>query len=151
MEQRLRLEQVAPEAMKGMFALEEYVRSNVGLELYHLIKLRASFLNGCSFCIDMHSTDAVRAGESQRRLFAVAAWRESPFFSATERAALALTDAITNIGVAGVPDEVWNEARRHWSEKQLADILMAVVMINGWNRIAITTRKPPPPEPAPAR
>ena len=146
MEQRLRLDKVAPDAMKVMLELEQYVQSSVDHTLLHLIKLRASFINGCTFCIDMHTTDALRAGESSRRLFAVAAWRESPFFSETERAALALTDAVTNIGVAGVPDDVWNEARRFWSEKQLADVMMAIVAINAWNRIAITSRTMPPAE-----
>ena len=151
MEQRLRLEQVAPDALKAMLHLEQYVRAGVDHTLLELIKLRASVLNGCAYCIDMHSTDALRAGESVRRLFGVAAWRESPFFSESERAALALTDAVTNIGVAGVPDDVWNDARKVWSEKQLADIVMAIITINAWNRLAITMRTSPPPEPPPAR
>ena len=145
MEERLNPQLAAPEGYRAVLHLEQYVRSAVDLQLYHLIKIRASVLNGCAFCIDMHTTDALRAGEASRRLFAVAAWRESPFFTDAERAALALTDAVTQIGQAGVPDAVWNDARRLWSEKQLTDLLLAIAAINTWNRIAITTHKQPPP------
>ncbi len=145
MQQRMRLDAVAPSAMKAMLELEKYVRSNVELTLFHLIKLRASVLNGCAYCVDMHTTDALRAGESSRRLFAVSTWRESPFFTKTERVALALTDAVTRLGEGGVSDELWSEAKEVWSEKELADILMAIVTINGWNRIAVTTHAQPPP------
>jgi AhpD family alkylhydroperoxidase len=145
MEQRMRLDVVAPEAMKAMLELEKYVRKTVDNKLLELIKLRASVLNGCAYCVDMHSTDALREGEQARRLFAVSAWRESPFFSVTERTALALTDAVTRLGEAGVPDALWNEAKSTWSEKELADVLMAIVTINAWNRIAVTTHAQPPP------
>ena len=145
MEQRMRLDVVAPEAMKAMLELEKYVRKTVDNKILELIKLRASVLNGCAYCVDMHSTDALREGEQARRLFAVSAWRESPFFSVTERTALALTDAVTKLGEAGVPDALWNEAKSTWSEKELADVLMAIVTINAWNRIAVTTHAQPPP------
>jgi AhpD family alkylhydroperoxidase len=148
MEQRMNLESVAPEAMKAMLGLEKYVRGAVDHKLFELIKLRASIVNGCAFCVDMHSKDALRSGESSRRLFAVAAWRESPFFTPAERAALALTDAITEVGRAGVPDALWAEAKGLWSDKQLADVIMAIVTINAWNRIAVSTHLQPPPEPA---
>jgi AhpD family alkylhydroperoxidase len=128
-----------------MMNLEKYVRSSVEPKLLHLIKLRASIVNGCSFCVDMHSADALAVGESARRLFAVAAWRESPFFTDEERAALALTDAVTQIAEAGVPDPVWEEARRLWSEKQVADLLLAIATINTWNRLSIASHKQPPP------
>jgi AhpD family alkylhydroperoxidase len=144
MRERFNPQLASPEGYRVVMTLEKYVRSSVEPQLLHLIKLRASILNGCSFCVDMHSADALAAGESARRLFAVAAWRESPFFTDEERAALALTDAVTQIAEAGVPDAVWEDARHHWSEKQLADLLMAIVAINAWNRIAITSHKQPP-------
>ena len=148
MKDRMNIQKVAPEAVKGVLQLESYIRSNVDEKLLHLVKLRASILNGCAFCVDMHSTDALKIGESGRRLFAVSAWRESPFFTDVERAALALTDAITHIGDAGVPDDVWEAARAIGTDKQLADLVMAIVTINAWNRIAVTFHSQPPPEPA---
>lgn len=145
MEQRMRLDTVAPAAMKTMLELEGFVRGAVEHDLLELIKLRASMLNGCAFCVDMHATDALRSGEAPRRLFAVSAWRESPFFTPTERAALALTDAVTELGRDGVPDAVWREAAQVWSPEQLAGVLMAIVTINAWNRIAVSTHAQPPP------
>ena len=145
MRERLNPQQASPEGYRAVLNLEKYVRSCVEPTLLHLIKLRASILNGCSFCVDMHSADALAAGESARRLFAVAAWRESPFFTDEERAALALTDAVTQIAEAGVPDPVWDDARKFWSETQLADLLMAIVTINTWNRLSIASHKQPPP------
>ncbi|MFI6763250.1 carboxymuconolactone decarboxylase family protein [Micromonospora sp. NPDC050417] len=138
--------QVAPEAYRAVMGLENYVRSNVDHTVLELVKLRASMTNGCAFCVDMHSRDALAAGESSRRLFSVATWRESPFFDERERAALALTDAVTRLGEHGVPDEVWDEASKVWSEKELADLVMAIATINVWNRIAVTTRAQPPTE-----
>jgi AhpD family alkylhydroperoxidase len=149
MEPRMNLEQVAPEAMNAMLGLEMYVRKHVAGPLLHLVKLRASILNGCAYCVDMHSADALRAGEPARRLFGVA-WRESPFFSAPERAALALTDAVTSISVAGVPDEAWAAARAAFAERELADLVMAIVTINAWNRLAISTHAQPAAEPVKA-
>ncbi|HVK73529.1 MAG TPA: carboxymuconolactone decarboxylase family protein [Kofleriaceae bacterium] len=141
----MRLDTVAPAAMKAMLELEGFVRGAVEHDLLELIKLRASMLNGCAFCVDMHATDALRSGEAPRRLFAVSAWRESPFFTPTERAALALTDAVTELGRDGVPDAVWREAAQVWSPEQLAGVLMAIVTINAWNRIAVSTHAQPPP------
>ncbi|RKR87766.1 AhpD family alkylhydroperoxidase [Micromonospora pisi] len=146
MTQRMNMYQVAPEAYRAVMGLENYVQSNVDHTVLELVKLRASMTNGCAFCVDMHSRDALAAGESNRRLFSVAAWRESPFFSERERAALALTDAVTRLGEHGVPDEVWDEASKVWSEKELADLVMAIATINVWNRIAVTTRAQPPTE-----
>jgi AhpD family alkylhydroperoxidase len=145
-ESRLRIADVAPEAYRAVYGLEKYSASAVDPVLYELIKLRASMLNGCSFCVDMHSRDAAKAGEDSRRLFAVAAWREAPFFTARERAALALTDAVTRLGEHGVPDDVWNEAAALWPERELADILLAIATINVWNRLSIATRTTPPVE-----
>ncbi|WBB66880.1 carboxymuconolactone decarboxylase family protein [Micromonospora sp. WMMD812] len=144
--QRMNAAEVAPEAYQAVLGLEKYVRANVDHTVLELVKLRASMLNGCAYCVDMHSTDALRAGESSRRLFAVAAWRESPFFDERERTALALTDAVTHLGEHGVPDEVWDAAAKQWSEKELADLVMAIATINVWNRIAVTTRTQPPTE-----
>lgn len=144
MEPRMDAARVAPEAYRAVLGLEGYVRANVAHDVLELVKLRASMLNNCAFCVDMHSRDALAAGESSRRLFAVAAWREAPFFDERERAALALTDAVTRLGEHGVPDEVWDAAAKVWSEKELADLLMAIVTINVWNRVAVTTRTQPP-------
>ncbi|MET8912295.1 carboxymuconolactone decarboxylase family protein [Micromonospora sp. NPDC004551] len=137
---------VAPEAYRAVLGLEKYVQKNVDHTVLELVKLRASMLNGCSFCVDMHSRDALGAGESSRRLFAVAAWREAPFFTERERAALALTDAVTRLGEHGVPDDVWDAAAKVWSEKELADLLVAIATINVWNRISVSTRTEPPVE-----
>ncbi|KAB1130087.1 carboxymuconolactone decarboxylase family protein [Micromonospora sp. DT46] len=138
--QRINVAEVAPQAYQAVLGLEKYVRANVGHTVLELVKLRASMLNGCAFCVDMHSRDALASGESDRRLFAVAAWREAPFFDERERTALALTDAVTRLGEHGVPDDVWDAAAKVWSEKELADLLMAIATINVWNRIAVTCR-----------
>ncbi|WP_406041788.1 carboxymuconolactone decarboxylase family protein [Micromonospora sp. NBC_00898] len=143
---RIDMAAVAPEAYRAVLGLEKYVQTNVDHTVLELVKLRASMLNGCSFCVDMHSRDALAAGESSRRLFAVAAWREAPFFDERERTALALTDAVTRLGEHGVPDEVWDAAAKVWSEKELADLVVAIATINVWNRIAVTSRTEPPTE-----
>ncbi|MFC8847412.1 MULTISPECIES: carboxymuconolactone decarboxylase family protein [unclassified Micromonospora] len=134
---------VAPDAYRAVSGLERYARDNVEHTVLELVKLRASMLNGCAFCVDMHSRDALAAGESSRRLFAVAAWREAPFFDERERAALALTDALTRLGEHGVPDDVWDAAAKVWSEKELADLTVAIATINVWNRVVAATRRRP--------
>lgn len=143
---RIKIAEVAPEAYHAVLGLEKYIRANVDPHVLELLKLRASMLNGCAFCVDMHSSDALAAGESSRRLFAVAAWREAPFFDERERTVLALTDAVTRLGEHGVPDEVWDAAAKVWSEKELADLVIAIATINVWNRIAVTSRTEPPPD-----
>lgn len=144
-QQRLDISRVGQGAYAAMRGLEAYVRgSTVPAGLLHLIKLRASFLNGCTFCIDMHSREAQQHGEATARLFAVASWHDSSLFTRTERAALAMTDALTRLGPEGVPDDVWATARAVWSEAQIVDVIMAIVTINGWNRIAISARLQPP-------
>jgi AhpD family alkylhydroperoxidase len=143
MEERLYIEQVAPDALKAVLGLEKYVRANVDNKILELVKLRASFVNQCTWCVDSHSQDALKAGETTRRLFSVGAWHEAPWFTAKERSALALTDAITRIADGGVPDEVWQEATEHWSEKELADLVVAAATINVWNRLNIATRRAP--------
>ncbi len=141
---RIDVAAVAPDALQAYFGLELFVRRS-GLEasLLHLVKLRASYLNGCAYCVDMHSKDARRAGESEQRIYAVPVWRETPFYTPRERAALAWTEALTDIARRGVPDEVYAEAREHFEEDELVNLSMAVVVINGWNRFAIGFRTPP--------
>ncbi|HEV2291937.1 MAG TPA: carboxymuconolactone decarboxylase family protein [Gemmatimonadales bacterium] len=128
----------APGALQAMYALERYVRE-CGLErpLLELVKLRSSQLNACAYCIDMHSKDALAAGETPQRLLLLDAWREAPFYSARERAALAWTEAVTRIGDAGVSDALRSESRAQFSDRELVDLTMAVIAINGWNRLAI--------------
>ncbi|WP_431907210.1 carboxymuconolactone decarboxylase family protein [Micromonospora carbonacea] len=140
---RIDLTAVAPEAYRAVSGLERYARDNVDHTVLELVKLRASMLNGCAFCVDMHSREALAAGESSRRLFAVAAWREAPFFDERERTALALTDALTRLGEHGVPDDVWDAATKVWSERELADLTVAIATINVWNRIVAATRRRP--------
>lgn len=143
MTERMDMSKTAPDGFRAALSLERYVGANVDQPVLHLIKLRASMTNGCAYCIDMHSGDAAAAGESLQRLFALAAWWESPFFTREERAALALTDAVTDIGEDGVPDQVWEEVTGSWSEREVADLLLAIASINVLNRIAISTRKQP--------
>jgi AhpD family alkylhydroperoxidase len=143
---RINMAAVAPEAYQAVLGLEKYVRENLDHTVLELVKLRASMLNGCAFCVDMHSRDALAGGESSRRLFAVAAWRDAPFFDERERTALALTDAVTRLGEHGVPDDVWDAAAKVWSEKELANLLVAIATINVWNRISVSTRNEPPLE-----
>jgi AhpD family alkylhydroperoxidase len=141
---RLTIGAVAPGAYQAVLGLENYSREHNDPVLYELIKLRASMINGCAFCVDMHSRDALAAGEDSRRLFGVAAWHDAPFYTERERAALALTDAVTRLGDDGVPDDVWNAAAKHFTEEELANLLMAITTINVWNRLSISIRSEPP-------
>ena len=143
MEQRLNYPKLAPEPFKAMYALSGYL-AVCGLEknLLELIKIRVSQINGCAFCLDMHTKDARAAGETEQRIYLLNAWRETPFFSERERAALAWAEAVTHIS-GGVSDEVYAKAREHFSEKELVDLNWAVVSINAWNRIAISFRSVP--------
>jgi AhpD family alkylhydroperoxidase len=141
---RIDITQVSPDAYKAMAGLEAYVRrSKIEPGLLHLIKTRASQINGCAYCLDMHTKDARAHGETEQRLYTLAAWRETPFFTDRERAALAWTEALTNVAQTHVPDEVYQLARRHFSEAELVDLSLAVVAINGWNRLAIAFRAEP--------
>ena len=137
---RIDLIKLAPKGYQAVAGLDQYVRTTLDPDLLEMIKLRASMLNGCAYCVDMHSRNALEAGESTRKLFAVAAWREAPFFDAKERAALALTDAVTKLGEHGVPDDVWDEAIKEWDEKGVADLVVAISLVNLWNRLAVSTR-----------
>jgi AhpD family alkylhydroperoxidase len=144
MGQRLNYAQAFPEGIHAMQGLERAVRSS-GLEasLLELVKTRASQMNGCAFCIDMHTKDARAAGETEQRLYALSAWREGPFFTSRERAALAWTEALTNIQQGHAPDEVYEEARKEFDEAELMRLTLAITLINAWNRIAIAFRVEP--------
>ena len=141
MKQRIDHARAAPRGFQAMLGLQTYV-NNSGLEhsLLELVKMRASQINGCAYCLDMHSKDARAAGETEQRLFLLDAWREAPFYSARERAALEWTEALTLITEGHVPDEVFRSVREHFSEEELANLTLAVVAINGWNRICISFR-----------
>lgn len=144
MKERLNYANVSPDALKSMLELEKYVAGS-GLErsLYELVKTRASQINGCAFCLDMHTKDARLAGESEQRLYALSAWRETPFYSERERAALAWTEALTLISQNEVSDELYQTTRNHFSEQEIIALTMAIIAINGWNRLAISFRTPP--------
>ncbi len=135
---RMKFAKVAPEAYRLMIGLATYAAENVDRTLVDLVQLRASVLNGCAYCVDLHTIDAVKAGENTQRLFAVSVWRESKFFSAAERVALELTDAVTRLGEHGVPDELWERASATFTEKELADLLALIISINGLNRLGVT-------------
>src|SRR5207237_4379861 len=141
MKSRYDYTQAAPGAYKAMLGLEQYLHE-CGLEepLIHLIKLRASQLNGCAYCIDMHWKDLRAIGENEQRLYGLDAWHESPYYSERERAALAWTEAVTLITDGHVSDQVYEQVKPHFNDKELADLTMAVATINAWNRLAIASR-----------
>jgi AhpD family alkylhydroperoxidase len=135
---------VAPGGYQAMLGLETYLhQSGLELPLLHLLKLRASQINGCAYCIDMHWKDLRAIGENEQRLYGLDAWQESPYYSDRERAALAWTEAVTRIADSHVPDEVYEQVRRHFAEKELADLTLAIATINAWNRLAIAFRSEP--------
>lgn len=138
MEARLNFFQSSPELMKSVRDLEMAVRqSSVDKGLLHLIKLRASQINGCSYCVEMHSREAREDGESEQRVHLVAAWRESPLFSERERAAFAWTEKLTKLSDGPVEDDLYEDMLKHFSEKELVDLSVAISMINTWNRLAV--------------
>lgn len=141
MKERIDYKKVAPDAYKAMLGIEAYVRGS-GLEhsLLELVKTRVSQINGCAHCLDMHTKEARAAGESEQRLHLLPAWREAPFYSDRERAALAWAEAVTQISTNDVPDALYAEVRRHFDEKALVDLTLAIVGINGWNRLAVPFR-----------
>jgi AhpD family alkylhydroperoxidase len=144
MEARFNSAKVAPGAYKAMLGLEAYLHQ-CGLEesLLHLIKLRSSQINGCAYCLDMHWKDLRAIGETEQRLYSLDAWRECPYYTDRERAALAWTEAVTLVANDHVPDAVYEETRQHFNEKELADLTFAVATINAWNRMAIASRTVP--------
>jgi AhpD family alkylhydroperoxidase len=136
---------IVPGAMQALLAVGKTAKqSDVPTKTLHLVYLRASQINGCSFCIDMHCKDAKREAETDERLWAVAAWREAPFFTDAERAALALTEAVTRLSdrAEAVPDDVYAQAAEHYDEASLAALILNIAMINLWNRLNVTTRQP---------
>lgn len=144
MEARFNYVKAAPGVLKAMLSLGQYLH-DCGLEeaLLNLIYLRASQINGCAYCLDMHWKDLRASGESEQRLYLLDAWRESPFFTDRERAALEWTEALTLITNGHVPDEIYEKVRQHFNDKELSDLTLAVVSINGWNRLNISARTVP--------
>ncbi len=144
MEPRLDIGKIAPAAGRAMFGLERYARES-GLEtsLLELVRLRASQINGCGYCIDMHTKDARAEGETEQRLYTLSVWRETPFFSDRERAALEWTEAVTDISRNNVSDELYERVRKQFNETELVNLTIAVIAINGWNRLAIPFRSVP--------
>ena len=143
MEQRLDYVKAAPDGVGVLRQLERYLKE-AGLEpdLMELVKLRASQINGCAYCIDMHTKDARSQGENEQRLYGVTAWRETPFYSERERAALAWTESVTRISEDQVPEEIYQQVKQHFTERELVDLTLAVIAINAWNRLAISFRTP---------
>ncbi|MFO1507831.1 MAG: carboxymuconolactone decarboxylase family protein [Lysobacterales bacterium] len=141
MKQRIDYVNASPAGFKAMRNLQEHVET-CGLEhkLLELVKMRASQINGCAYCLDMHSKDARAGGETEQRLYVLNAWREAPFYSDRERAALAWTEALTRVSDNDVPDELFAEVRKQFSDKELVDLSLAIIAINGWNRLAIPFR-----------
>jgi len=144
MEPRVDVAKIDPRAYHAMAGLESYVR-NSGLDpkLLELVKMRTSQINGCAFCLDMHSKDARAMGETEQRLYALNAWRETPFYTDRERAALAWTESLTLVSTTGAPDSVFEQVRQQFSDAELVSLTMAIVAINGWNRLAIGFRAVP--------
>lgn len=141
MKERIDYRKASPEAYKVMLGIEAYVRgSGIEHSLLELVKTRVSQINGCAYCLDMHTKEARAAKETEQRLYLLPAWREAPFYTERERAALAWAEAVTQISTNDVPDELYAEIRRHFDEKMLVDLTLAIVGINGWNRLAIPFR-----------
>jgi AhpD family alkylhydroperoxidase len=134
MEPRIDYRRHGQEALKSLLELEKYI-ANSGLDhkLIHLLKMRASQINGCAYCIDMHSIDARAGGETEQRLYELDAWRETPFYTDRERAALAWTEAITNVAQTHVPDDVYEEVKKQFGEKEIVDLTLVAAVINTWN------------------
>ncbi|MEX3942373.1 carboxymuconolactone decarboxylase family protein [Paraburkholderia sp. BR10937] len=144
MQARLDFYKANPEGTKAMIALEERAsKSSIEKPLAELVRLRASQINGCAYCVDMHTADARKGGETDRRLATVSVWRETPFFTERERAALEWTESVTLLAQTHVPDEVWERVKPHFSDQEIADLTLLIIAINGWNRIAVTFRKLP--------
>ena len=140
MKHRVNIEETEPKAYKAMYGLEGYLQSSqLSKSHKNLIKIRASQINGCAYCIDMHTKEALKAGETQQRLFLISAWRETDLFTAEEKAIFALVEAVTLIHLDGVSDQVYEDAAGFFNENYLAELLMAIITINAWNRLAITT------------
>ena len=143
--QRLAWSQLAPEVMQAMIVLDQAATTGLDPALVELVKTHASMINGCAYCVDKHAADARKGGEAVHRLLALPTWRETPFFTARERAALALTEAVTLLTEGHVPDAVYDEAARQFGEDELARLISLLATINAWNRFGVTTRLSPAP------
>lgn len=144
MSQRLDFYKSSPDAIKAMVGLEQRIgKSGLEKSLVELVRLRASQINGCAYCVDTHASDARKGGENERRLATLSVWRETPFFTDRERAALEWTESLTLIADNHVPDNVWESVQPHFSPEDLTDLTLLIVAINGWNRFAIAFRKLP--------
>src|SRR6185312_3425712 len=138
---RIKIKNLEPEAYKTMLGFEHYMQSStLDKKLLELVKIRASQINGCGYCLDIHTKDSLSLGEDPRRVFTLSAWRETELFTDAEQAALALVEEVTLIANGGVSDEVFNKAAIHFEEHQLAQLIMAIIAINSWNRFAITSK-----------
>jgi len=143
MEQRVNIEQSLPQVWKAMYGLEASLnKSGLTATQKHLIKIRASQLNSCAFCLNMHTKEALKSGELQQRIFLLSAWRETDLFSAEEKAILTLTEEVTSIHLKGVSDDAYKQAAQFFSAETIGEIIMAAVLINAWNRIAVSTHLP---------
>ena len=141
---RINLMTVNPGIFQAMLGLEKQVsKARLDHKLLHLVRMRASQINGCAYCLDMHSKDARAAGEAEQRLYGLNAWRETPYYSSRERAALEWTEALTLVAEGHVPDDVYERVRQEFSEDELAHLSLAIVAINGWNRLNIAARTEP--------
>jgi AhpD family alkylhydroperoxidase len=139
---RINIKELEPNSYKGMLGMEQYMRNTqIDPKLRELIKIRSSQINGCAYCLDMHTQEALKIGESQRRIFALSAWKESPLFTEEERAVLQLTEEVTLISKDGVRDETYSAVLKLFGENVLAQIIMQIIVINSWNRIAVSTRQ----------
>jgi AhpD family alkylhydroperoxidase len=144
MESRLDYRRFNQDPLQALLAMEKYITGcGLGDKLIHLLKLRASQINGCAYCIDMHSIDARAAGETEQRLYALDAWRETPFYDDRERAALAWIEAVTLVAQTHVPDQVYEEAKKHFTEQEIVDLTYLAATINAWNRLSVALRSLP--------
>lgn len=145
MQSRVDIEKTAPEAVKAVLQVQAYINHHSGLDpsLLNLVYMRASQINGCAYCIDMHSKDARAMGESEQRLYELNAWRETPFYTDKERAALEWTEAVTQISKDHAPDDVYEHVRKYFGEAELVNLTLAIAQINVWNRLAISLRSVP--------
>ena len=144
MEARMDVYKLAPGSLQAMLSLQQFVdNSGIDKTICELIKIRASQINGCVFCLNMHTKDARKIGETEQRIYGLSAWQEAPYYTDKERAALALTEAVTLVSTSHVPDEVYNAALKVFTPEEIAVVIMAIVTINAWNMLSVTARKQP--------
>lgn len=141
MKQRINIKELEPQAYKVLFDMEKYLsKTDLSLSLRELVKIRTSQINKCAYCLEIHTQDARKAGETEQRIYALSAWEESPLFNEEEKAVLAMVEEVTHISVHGLKDETFQNLQRYFTENQIAQLIIAVNQINFWNRIAISTR-----------